>query len=68
MMVWLFEPKRPRRSRPQHECRPGHAFPWGAALIRRRHLFFSMLYYVFIINGALVFKEVGVTSPSAMAR
>ncbi|MET0179856.1 MAG: MFS transporter, partial [Novosphingobium sp.] len=70
MFVWVFEPK--RADRPEdaavEPATAKHAgagsFPWGnAALIAAVTLFASMLYYVFIINGALVFSEVGVTEP-----
>lgn len=67
MMVYLFEPKtdrdRPDEKRAEDATSAG-MFPWrNALLIVAVTLFASMLYYVFIINGALVFKEVGVTDP-----
>ena len=65
MFVWLFEPK--RQDTPEAKAvdvPPATAFPWASALLIAGVTFFaSMLYYVFIINGALVFKEVGVTQP-----
>lgn len=65
MLLFLFEPK--REDRPATEkvaTAPATAFPWSSALlVAGVTLFASMLYYVFIINGALVFKEVGVTEP-----
>lgn len=63
MLVWLFEPK--QHDAPATDTAPAAtAFPWGNTLLIAGVTFFaSMLYYVFIINGALVFKEVGVTQP-----
>lgn len=64
MMVWLFEPKKQEAPQAALAGAPGTAFPWASALlIAAVTLFASMLYYVFIINGALVFREVGVTEP-----
>ncbi len=66
MLVWIFEPKRTEAATP--EALPATAFPWGAAAITAVvTFFFSMLYYVFIINGALVFNEVGVDQPQRYA-
>jgi MFS family permease len=69
MYAWLFEPK--PRAQPQAELAaapPAGPFPWASALmIAAVTLFFSMLYYVFIINGALIFAEVGVTDSQAYA-
>lgn len=73
MMVWIFEP-----SKAQAHANDGGAaslaapvktpFPWAPALtIAAVTFFFSMLYYVFIINGSLVFAEVGVTDSRAYA-
>ncbi len=65
MMIWLFEPERQAEAVAQTApAPPAGRFPWAsAALIAGVTLFASMLYYVFIINGALVFREVGVTQP-----
>lgn len=65
MLIWLFEPKKSdTQAREALVGPPTGAFPWGnAAMIAAITFFASMLYYVFIINGALVFKEVGVTQP-----
>jgi MFS family permease len=69
MLVWLFEPKKSvERVASIQSAEPATAFPWRpAALIALVTLCFSMLYYVFIINGALVFAEVGVKDSSAYA-
>jgi len=65
MLLFLFEPKRADASAAEKVATaPATAFPWSSALlVAAVTLFASMLYYVFIINGALVFKEVGVTEP-----
>lgn len=65
MLLFLFEPKRANTPAAEKAApAPATAFPWSSALmIAAVTLFASMLYYVFIINGALVFKEVGVTEP-----
>ena len=72
MLVWLFEP-RPSDDKPSEAAAPQAApagpFPFGPALmVAAATLFVSMLYYVFIINGALVFAEVGVTEPDRYGR
>jgi MFS family permease len=63
MFVWLFEPKeRAAHDMPAVADAPKTPFPWAIALvIAGVTFFFSMLYYVFIINGSLAFAEVGVT-------
>ncbi len=64
MLLFLFEPKRADASAAEAVTAPATAFPWVSALtVAAVTLFASMLYYVFIINGALVFKEMGVTEP-----
>lgn len=72
MMVWLFEP----RSRSNdvaatvaEPAAPASAFPIRSAVLIATVTFFaSMLYYVFIINGALAFAEIGVTQPERYGR
>lgn len=72
MFVWLFEPAK-------RESTAGDAtatlsaekspIPWAAmAQIAALTFFSSLLYYVFIINGALVFNEVGVTDSRDYAK
>jgi MFS family permease len=66
MFIWLFEPKREKVEPLAAAASAPVAgkFPVGsAALVVGMTLLASMLYYVFIINGALVFREVGVTQP-----
>ena len=70
MLVLLFEPQKTAEAA-MAQAAVGSTmptskppFPWGRlALIAAVTLFSSMLYYVFIINGALIFREVGVTEP-----
>ncbi|MEY2926555.1 MAG: hypothetical protein RL367_1032 [Pseudomonadota bacterium] len=60
MFVWLFEPKKVDAPEAASAA-PATAFPWSTAVLTAAVTFFaSMLYYVFIINGALAFAEVGV--------
>ncbi len=72
MFVWIFEPKK-AEALAQGTGKPASApaaspFPWSAAVtIAIVTFFFSMLYYVFIINGSLAFAEVGVTDSRAYA-
>jgi MFS family permease len=73
MFVWLFEPaKRDAPAEDQAALAAPLAktpVPWLALIqIAALTLFASMLYYVFIINGALVFSEVGVTDSRAYAK
>lgn len=70
MMIWLFEPKKAEGSEASAEqAVPATAFPWRSAAVTALVTFFAaMLYYVFIINGALAFAEVGVTQPDRYAQ
>ncbi|WP_370306371.1 MFS transporter [Sphingobium abikonense] len=70
MFVWLFEPKKTKVEVVSDDrSAPLAAFPWSNAAVTGFVTFFSaMLYYVFIINGALVFAEVGVTEPDQYAQ
>lgn len=69
MFVWLFEPKRQSHAAQDAPTAAAKSpFPWASAVLIVAVTFFaSLLYYVFIINGALVFKEVGVTEPQRYA-
>ncbi|PVX28568.1 MFS transporter [Sphingomonas pokkalii] len=66
MYFFLFEPKREQVAA-QEGARALEApgpFPAGAAvLVGAVTLFASILYYVFIVNGSIAWKEVGVTDP-----
>lgn len=68
MLVWLFEPGRSGDQAESLVDAPSGPFPWAGALqVVAVTLFASMLYYVFIINGSLVFAEVGVNAPDKYA-
>jgi MFS family permease len=71
MFVWLFEPKKAAEKGMTIAAEietPKGPFPAiNLVMIASVTLFSSMLYYVFIINGALVFREVGVTEPQNYA-
>jgi len=71
MFIWLFEPKKAAEKGLSIAAEPQTAktpFPWTSVVqVASVTLFCSMLYYVFIINGALVFREVGVTEPQNYA-
>ncbi|OAN63152.1 MFS transporter [Sphingomonas sp. TDK1] len=66
MYFFLFEPKREQVVAQEGTSAveaPG-PFPAGAAmLVAAVTLFASVLYYVFIVNGSIAWKEVGVTDP-----
>lgn len=70
MMIWLFEPKKVEGGEASAaQTVPATAFPWRSAALTALVTFFAaMLYYVFIINGALAFAEVGVTQPDRYAQ
>lgn len=70
MMIWLFEPKKADGGEASAaQAVPKTAFPWRSAALTALVTFFAaMLYYVFIINGALAFAEVGVTEPDRYAQ
>jgi len=70
MMVWLFEPRKAEVDEPSAEQAVAKtAFPWRSAALTALVTFFAaMLYYVFIINGALAFAEVGVAEPDRYAQ
>ena len=72
MFVWLFEPaKRVPAAGDQNATLTTQKapIPWAAlAQIAALTFFSSLLYYVFIINGALVFNEVNVTDSRDYAK
>lgn len=70
MLVWLFEPARRAEALPEAALgTTSGAFPWATLIqISAVTFFSSLLYYVFIINGALVFTEVGVTDSREYAK
>lgn len=72
MLRWMYEPESDataRRMLGMDEDRLGSRFPWPTVLsIGALTLFASALYYVFIINGGLVWKELGVADPHAIGQ
>jgi MFS family permease len=69
MFIWLFEPgKSEATENIPAALQEKSPFPWWNLIqIASVTLFCSMLYYVFIINGALVFREVGIVDPKNYA-
>lgn len=64
MLLYLFEPARPAASPAGGETPAATRFPVReAAAVAAMTLFSAALYYVFIVNGSLVFGEVGVDDP-----
>jgi MFS family permease len=60
MVAVLFEP--PRRGADSAGGAAASRFPWrDTALIGGVTMFVSVLYYVFIIQGGLIFREIGIT-------
>jgi MFS family permease len=66
MLMFLFEPKKADAT--SEAVASAIAFPVRAALeVGAVTLFASALYYVFIINGSLVYKELGVSNPARVS-
>ncbi|MBU6267048.1 MAG: MFS transporter [Sphingomonadales bacterium] len=64
----LFEPKRPEPATAMADD-DGTPFPWGAACaVGALTLFASVLYYVFIVNGSIAWREIGVSDPMAVSK
>lgn len=72
MYFWLFEPDRDDSLRSAlgiGEAQAKDRFPWGTmAQIGAATLFCSLIYYVFIINGGLVWKELGVSDSARIGQ
>jgi MFS family permease len=73
MVLWLFEPDSSRAAQAmlgigkQEKART--LFPWKTVFaIAGLTLFSSVIYYVFIVNGGIVWQEVGVADPRQMGR
>jgi MFS family permease len=72
MLVFMFEPRndatlRQRLALGQAPAKTG--FPWKtSAEIGAVTLFTAFLYYVFIVNGGLAFREVGIQSSEDLGR
>lgn len=69
MLVYIFEPKKPEAAdEAPAEAPAAPHFPMRQALkVAALTLFTAALYYVFIVNGGLVFKEVGVEDPHELS-
>lgn len=69
MLRYMYEPQREATpARVEGEAADGGT-PWGIfATIGGVTLFASILYYVFIINGGLVWQELGVSEPGKIGR
>ena len=73
MWRYMFEPESDatvRRNLGMDEDRTaGDAFPWGTMLgIAVLTLFSSAIYYVFIVNGSVVWEELGIADPESIGR
>jgi MFS family permease len=73
MWAWLYEPQRNAAARAMlgmdEQRLKGSAFPWGAiAGVGLLTLFTSAIYYVFIINGGMVWQELGVRNAADIGR
>lgn len=75
MKLYLFEPKRPEHEErqagvdiPARTTEAPEPFPLRPMIVVGGvTLFASIIYYVYMVKGALVFHEVGVTSPSRIS-
>lgn len=72
MLKWMFEPASNAAARAMlgiDEDDTPSAFPWGTVIgIGLLTLFASTLYYVFIVNGGIVWEELGVTDPAEIGQ
>ena len=72
MLKWMFEPASNSAARAMlgiDEDNTPATFPWATVItIGMLTLFSSTLYYVFIVNGGLVWEELGVTDPAEIGQ
>ena len=71
MLRWMFEPGSDATVRQMlgMDEERSEGFPWAAMLgIAGLTLFSSAIYYVFIVNGATVWQELGVTDPQSIGQ
>jgi MFS family permease len=73
MWAWMYEPRSDATARAMlgidERSKAAGAFPWSIfAGIAALTLFSSALYYVFIINGGIVWQELGVRNPGEIGR
>lgn len=69
MVVYLFEPStRTPESHGLAATGESRTFPWvSAAAFGSVTMFTSTLYYVYVINGGMAFKEVGIEDPARLS-
>lgn len=68
MLRYMYEPGRAERSTQERSEAHG-AVPWSTlAAIGGLTLFASAIYYVFIINGGLVWQELGISDPKSIGQ
>ncbi len=70
MYFFVFEPKKPEAAHSlSTEQAAAGPFPMKEALaVGALTLFASILYYVFIVNGSLAWREIGVSDPMAISK
>lgn len=70
MYAFIFEPAKADAASPADPDHAApHGFPWAAAIsVGALTLFASVLYYVFIVNGSIAWREIGVTDPMAVSK
>ncbi|MBC2665478.1 MFS transporter [Novosphingobium flavum] len=69
MYFFLFEPKRPEGEAASTVAEDSGPFPLAtAAMVGGMTLFASVLYYVFIVNGSIVWGELGVSDPMDVSK
>jgi MFS family permease len=69
MLRYMYEPRAEAPAAHDAGAAPAGKTPWGVfATIGGVTLFSSILYYVFIINGGLVWQELGVADPGKIGR
>lgn len=72
MYFFLFEPKKPEAETLAAATQMAEAkqpFPVGTAvLVGGMTLFASILYYVFIVNGSIAWREIGVNNPMDVSK
>ncbi|WP_239019775.1 MFS transporter [Sphingomonas suaedae] len=69
MLRFMYEPRSETTATVSNGAADAGKVPWGVfATIGGVTLFSSILYYVFIINGGLVWQELGVSDPGKIGR
>jgi len=69
MYAWIFEPEHATQSAAVEQAGTSEPFPMSAAFaVGSLTLFASVIYYVFIVNGSIVWGEIGVRDPMAVSK